>query len=104
LGEHYGTLAKGTVRGTISHVVQAFQAKGRQNQTKDADHKLSILLSRLQTFQNEDPKQAKQKALPFSVLDELAKQQVTELDKATVQLTIGTDFFACRSCKHLRVP
>ena len=46
LGEHYGTLAKGTVRGTISHVVQAFQAKGRQNQTKDADHKLSILLSR----------------------------------------------------------
>jgi hypothetical protein len=54
-GECYGTLAEGTVRGTISHVVQAFRAKGRQNLTKDADHKLSILLSRqFHSFQNED--------------------------------------------------
>jgi hypothetical protein len=44
--ECYGTLAEGTVRGTISHAVQAFQAKGRQNPTKDEDHELSILQSR----------------------------------------------------------
>jgi hypothetical protein len=44
-GERYGTLIEGTVRGTISHAVQAFWANGRQNHTKDADHKLSILLS-----------------------------------------------------------
>jgi hypothetical protein len=45
-GECYETLAEGTVRGTISHVVQAFLAKGRHNPTKDADNELSILLSR----------------------------------------------------------
>jgi hypothetical protein len=52
-------------------MVQAFRAKGRQNPTKDADCKLSIILSRqFQAFQNKDPKQAQQKALPFSVLNE----------------------------------
>jgi hypothetical protein len=104
-GECYGALAEGTVRGTISHVVQAFWAKGRQNPTKDKDHELGILLSRqFQAFQNEHPKQAQQKALSFSVLDELAKQQVTELDKAIIQITIGAAFFACHSCEYLKVP
>jgi hypothetical protein len=45
-----------------------------------------------------------QKALPFGVLDELAKRQVTDLDKAVVQLTISTAFFACHSCEYLNVP
>jgi hypothetical protein len=86
-------------------VVQALRAKGRQNPTKDVGHELSILLSRqFRAFQNEDPMQAQQKALPFSVLDELAKPQVTDLDKAIVQITIGTAFFACCSCKNLKVP
>jgi hypothetical protein len=38
------------------------------------------------------------------VLDKLAKCQVTELDIALGQLTIGAAFFACRSCKLLTVP
>jgi hypothetical protein len=45
-----------------------------------------------------------QKALPFAVLDELAKRQVTDLGKAIVQLTIIAAFFACRSCEYLNVP
>jgi hypothetical protein len=46
LGEKYKTLAEGTVRNTISHVVQTFWEKGQPNPTKDTDHELSILLSR----------------------------------------------------------
>jgi hypothetical protein len=63
---------------------------------------LSILLSRqFRAYPNNDPKQEQQKALPFSVLDELAKRQVSELDKAIAQLTISAAFFACCSSKYL---
>ncbi len=93
------------VRGTISHVVQAFRAKGRPNPTKVADSELNILLSRqFKAYQNNNPKQVQQKALPFVIFDELAKRQVTELDRAIVQLTISAAFFACCSCKYLKVP
>jgi hypothetical protein len=99
------TLVEGTVRGTISHVVQAFWESGRQNPTKDTDNMLTILLSRqFRAYRNDDPKEKQQKALPFIVLDELAKRQVTELEKAIAQLTIGAAFFACRSCEYLKVP
>jgi hypothetical protein len=98
-------LVEGTVRGAISHVVQAFWELGRQNPTKDSDNMLSILLSRqFRAYRNEDPKQEQQKALPFSVLDELAKREVTELDKAIAQLTISSAFFACCSYEYLKVP
>ena len=38
------------------------------------------------------------------MLDKLAKRQVTELDIALSQLTIGAAFVACRSCKYSIVP
>jgi hypothetical protein len=38
------------------------------------------------------------------VLNKLAKHQVTELDIALGQLTIGAAFFACRSCKYSTIP
>ena len=38
------------------------------------------------------------------MLEELAKRQVTELDIALSQLTIGAAFFACRSCEYSIVP
>ena len=73
--ERHEHQAEGTVRGTISHVVQAFRAKGRPNPTKDAYSKLSILLTRqFRAYQNNNPKQVQQKALPFAVFDELAKR------------------------------
>jgi hypothetical protein len=105
LDKKHGTLVEGTVRGAISNVVQTFRSTGRQNPTKDGDNKLSILLLRqFCAFRNDDPKEKQEKALPFSVLDELAKGQVTELDKAITQLTVGAAFFACRSCKYSKVP
>jgi hypothetical protein len=86
-------------------VVQAFRETGRQNPTKDADNMLSVLLSRqFRAYRNDDPSQEQQKALPFSVLEELAKRQVSELDHAVTQLTIIAGFFACRSCEYSRVP
>ncbi len=98
-------LVEGTVRGAISHVVQAFWQSSQQNPTKDTDNMLSILLSRqFRAYCNNDPKQVQQKALLFAVLDELDKRQVTDLDKTIVQLTISAASFACRSCKYLHVP
>jgi hypothetical protein len=76
LQECHKCLAEGTVRGTISHVVQTFREKGRPNPIKDTDSKLSILLSLLfRAFRNNDPKQVQQKALTFVVLNELAKSK-----------------------------
>ena len=98
-------LVEGTVRGALSHVVQAFRETGRQNPTKDADNMLSVLLSRqFRAYRNDDPSKEQQKALPFCVLEELAKRQVSELDRAMTQLTISAGFFACRSCEYSRVP
>ena len=103
--ERHEVLVEGTVRSAISHVVQAFRTAGRQNPTKDEDNKLSILLScQYRAYKNDDPKQKQQKALPFSVLDELAKRKVTDLDTALAQLTIGAAFFACHSCEYSIVP
>ncbi len=98
-------LVEGTVRGAISHVVQAFRESGRQNPTKDADNMLSVLLSRqFRAYRNDDPKEVQQKALPFFNLEELAKRQVSELVKGVSQLTICAGFFACCSCKYSKVP
>jgi hypothetical protein len=98
-------LVEGTVRGAISHVVQAFWESGRQNPTKDADNMLSVILSQqFRSYRKDNPKEVQQKALPFCVLDELAKRQVSELDKAILQLTISAAFFACRLCEYLKVP
>jgi len=98
-------LVEGTVRGAISHVVQAFWESGKQNPTKDADNMLSVLLSRqFRAYRNDDPKEVQQKALPFIVLEELAKRQVSELDRGVSQLTICAGFFACPSCEYLKVP
>jgi len=66
---------------------------------------LSVLLSRqFRAYRNDDPKEIQQKALPFVVLEELAKRQVSELERAISQLTICAGFFACRSCEYLKVP
>jgi hypothetical protein len=98
-------LVEETVHGTVSHVVQAFRAAGWQKPTKDDNIELSILLSQqYQAYKNKDPQQVQQKAIPFIVLDELVKCQVTELDIALAQLTIGAAFFACCSCKCSTVP
>jgi hypothetical protein len=125
--DHSEQLVEGTVRGTISHVVQAFRESGRQNPTKNTDNMLSVYLSRQsRAYRNDNTKEVQQKALPFInptkntdnmlsvylsrqfrayrtdttkevqqkalhfiVLDELAKRQFSERDRAIVQLTIS---------------
>ncbi len=105
LRDCHEVLDEGTVRGAVSYVVQTFPAAGRQKLTKDNDRELSIVLSRqYQTHKNKDPQQKQQTALPFIVLNKLAKHQVTELDIELGQLTIGAAFFACCSCKYSTVP
>ena len=98
-------LVEGTVRSAISHVVQAFPELGRQNPTKNSDNMLIVLLSRqFRAYRNNDPKEIQQKALPFIVIEDLAKRHVSELERSISQLTICAGFFACRSCEYLKVP
>jgi hypothetical protein len=62
-------------------------------------------LSRLfRAFKNKDPKKKEQKSLHAVVLQELAKMRFSETQIATRELAIGPYFFACRSCKYLKVP
>ena len=45
-----------------------------------------------------------QKAIPVSVITQVAKKCITEKQKATGQLAVGSFFYACRSCEYLLVP
>ena len=91
-------LIEKTIRNTISYVAQTFRENDRLNPTKDEDGALGRLLSRLfRSFQNRDPAEKQQKALPCCILRELALLQLTEKQRAISQLTIGAFFFAIRS-------
>ena len=64
--QHDGTLAEGTVRGTISNVSTSFRENGRVNPTRDEDGELGRVLSRLfRAFKNKDPNPKQQKAPPW---------------------------------------
>ena len=71
----------------------------------------SMMMENLDSFYNENsdlskrPTQEKhQKAIPISIISTLAKQQLSELDRAIIQLTGLDIFFAFRSCEYLDVP
>ena len=99
------TLAEGTIRSTITHVVQTFRENNRPNPSKDQDRAFGRFLSRLfRAFKNEDPKKKQQKALPEVVLQELAKMRFSETQIAIKELAISAYFFACKSCEYLKVP
>jgi len=101
----YDTLAEATIRNTISFVSSTFRENERPNPTKDDDGQLGRLLSRLfRAFKNKDPAEKQQKALPATVLVEIAKMQLTETQRAISQLTIGAFYFAMRSCEYCKVP
>ena len=93
-GAAHDTLAEGTVRGTISFVAQAFRDNDSPNPTKDEDGELGRLLSRIfRSFRKSYPNPKQQKALPIGVLRKVAKLQVTEIQRAIIQLVIGAFFF-----------
>ncbi len=76
-----------------------------QYPTKDEDMELGWVLHRLyRAFKNKDPKIEHQKGVPLLVISELWKHQNTETEKSLAQLTVAAYFFACHSCKYLKVP
>jgi hypothetical protein len=104
LGPVYEVLAEGTIRSAVSYVASTFRDNDRSNPTKDDDGELGRLLSRLyRAFKKKDPKEKQQKAFPASVLLEIATLQLTELQQAVAQLAIAAFYFACRSCKYVKV-
>ena len=104
-GPSHGTLVESTVKSSVGYVAQTFRDHDQPNPTHDEDHQLGRLLSRqYRAFKNKDPPPKQQKALPIGVLRVLAELQVTELQRAIIQLSIGGYFFACRSCEYLQVP
>ncbi len=103
-GKAYDTLASGTIRNTISDISSTFRENGRPNPTKDEDLQLSFILQQqCRAFKNADPKEKQQKAIPACVIAEIAKCKLTELQCATLQLTILAFFFAMCSCKYVKV-
>ncbi len=73
--------------------------------TLDDNGKTGFLLQReLRAFKKDDPAKKHKKAIPMSVISELAKHQISKLDRAIVQLTGLGIFFAFRSCEYLKVP
>jgi hypothetical protein len=100
----YDTLALGTIRNTILDIYSTIWENGRPNPTKDKDLQLSFILQRqFRAFKNANPKEKQQKAIHACVIAKIAKRKLTELQCATLQLTIFAFFFAMRSCKYVKV-
>jgi hypothetical protein len=98
-------LVKGSIASAFSNVSQTFREHGRPDPTLDDDGKTGFLLQwELRAFKKGDPAEKHEKAIPTSVISALAKQQISELNRAIVQLTGLGIFFAFRSCKYLKVP
>jgi hypothetical protein len=104
LGSAHDTLALGTIRNTILDISAIFRENGQPNPTKDNDLQLSFILHRqFRAFKNADPEEKQQKAIPACVIAIIAKQKLTELQRAILQLTILAFFFAMHSCKYVKV-
>ena len=104
-GPSHGTLVESTMKSALGYVAQTFRDNDQPNPTHDKDHQLGCLLTKqYRAFKNKDPPPKQQKALPIGVLRVLAELQVTELQRAIIQLSIGAYFFACRSCEYLLIP
>jgi hypothetical protein len=104
-GPSYDQLAHGSVTSAISHVCQTFSEHGGPNPSLVDDGKPGFLLQqKLRSFKKTDLAKKHQKAIPMSVVSTMGKQQLSELDRAIVQLTGLGMFFAFLSCKYLKVP
>ena len=98
LSAAHDKLASGTIRNSISDISATFRENGQPNPTKDGDLQLSFILHRrFRAYKNEDPKEKQQKAIPACVIAEVAKKNLTPLQRAISQLTTLTFFFAMHS-------
>jgi hypothetical protein len=97
-------LAKGSISGAISHVCQTFHKHSQPNPSLDEDGKTGFLLQqKLRAFKKADPAEKHQKGIPMLIISALAKQQLSKLDQAIIQLTGLSMFFAFRSCEYLKI-
>jgi len=97
-------LAEGTIRNTISTVVQTFLENHAPDPRLSTNGKTAISIRRiLAGFKACDSNESRQKAVPVSVIrqvDKLHTKSGDPLSEATAQLTIGAFFFAMRSCEY----
>ena len=94
------TVAIGTVRGAVNHMVATFREYGQPNPTLDVDGRLAWILARqFRVYAKEDPKTKQEKAIPLCVIKLIALKTATESQCAIGQLIIGAFLFACRSCE-----
>jgi hypothetical protein len=97
-------LASGTISSAIGHVAATFRSHGYPNPSHDKHGALDWNLShQYRSYKNSDPKEIQQKAILLSVISLIAKLTTTKTQIATSQLIIAALFFACRSCKYLKV-
>jgi hypothetical protein len=93
----------GTICITILNVSETLKENRCQSQRKDKDLQLSFVLQReIRTYKNDNPKEKQQQAIPACNIAEITKNKQTELQTATLQLTIAS-FFGMRSCECVKV-
>ena len=82
-------------------MAQGFRASNRPDPRLDPDLKPCYLLQQqTRGYQNLDPNQTQQKALPLGVLRHMKKTQISAKGQAMTDLCIGAFFFAMRSCEY----
>ncbi len=97
--------ASGTISSAIGHVAATFRSHGYPNPSHGKHGALDWNMScQYRSYKSSAPKEIQQKAIPLSVISLIAKLTTTKTQKATSQLIIAALFFACRSCKYLKVP
>ena len=83
LSAAHDELALGTIRNSFSDISATFRENGQPNPTKDDNLQLSFILHhQFRAYKNEDPKEKQQKAIPTCVIAEIAKKNLTPLQRA----------------------
>ena len=93
-----------TVKATITNVRSTFRSNLQPDPALDPDKKMSLFLVRqLAGYDDADPSQKQEKALPVSVFRKLLENKFTPKDEALGELATGAFFFGMRSCEYLNV-
>jgi hypothetical protein len=97
-------VGEGSVRAALDAVASTFRSNGLPSPIHEPSGRLLYVLGRqLKGYKNNDPGSKPQKALPPSVIREVATITNTPLDLAIAQLVVGAFFFAMRSCEYSTV-
>jgi len=97
-------LAAGTVKDTVQYVCATFRKNGYPNPSINNDGLPAFIIQReFRPFENTDPEEKHQKAIPTSVISELIHREGTDLERATGELAIIRIFSAIHSCDYLKV-